>query len=521
VLSSTGTGQRQTAPHPRRPGPGPQSGLLSGVDWQLVAGIALLVTAFLVALGAVVIYPRVWVLNGVRSLGVDLGGKTRAQAVLALRGHWQARTLTLSDGQTAWSVRPIALGLTLDAEATVEAAFAEGRSLEKLGARLWRGHVLDVSPVLRFDSAAARAGLQAFRPTIDVAAVNTSLRMVDGRVEATVPQAGRSFELAQTLAWLEQHPLEVVYAGRLDLVVHPVPPLAVDVSAAVAQANEWLARTVSISAYDPISDEALTWTIAPDEWGAWVSMNVDAVDPTRVDWTFDGQAAAAAVATWEASLGGGRLVDSEKALAAVESVVMDGVQPTRLGVHHSPGQHTVGPGETLSSIARDVGIPYPWIQEANPGVGDSLYVGQVLAIPSPDVLLPLPVVENKRIVISLSQQWMWAYQDGALLWEWPVSTGIPSSPTAPGVFQVQSHDPNAYAASWDLWMPHFIGIYRPVPTSDFMNGFHGFPTRDGANLLWTGDLGHPVTFGCILLGNESAPRLYQWAEEGVVVEIQQ
>jgi lipoprotein-anchoring transpeptidase ErfK/SrfK len=147
-------------------------------------------------------------------------------------------------------------------------------------------------------------------------------------------------------------------------------------------------------------------------------------------------------------------------------------------------------------------------------------VGQVIEIPSPDVMLPLPVVENKRIVVSISRQRMWAYQDGGLVWEWTVSTGIASSPTAPGVFQVQSHDGTAYASSWDLWMPYFMGIYRPVPSSSFMNGFHGFPTRDGATLLWTGNLGYPVTFGCILLDTGNAALLYEWAEDGVVVEIQ-
>jgi lipoprotein-anchoring transpeptidase ErfK/SrfK len=64
-----------------------------------------------------------------------------------------------------------------------------------------------------------------------------------------------------------------------------------------------------------------------------------------------------------------------------------------------------------------------------------------------------------------------------------------------------------------------MGIYRPVPTSNFMNGFHGFPTRDGASLLWTGNLGSPVTFGCILVDTGNAKALYEWAEEGVVVEI--
>jgi lipoprotein-anchoring transpeptidase ErfK/SrfK len=68
-------------------------------------------------------------------------------------------------------------------------------------------------------------------------------------------------------------------------------------------------------------------------------------------------------------------------------------------------------------------------------------------------------------------------------------------------------------------MPNFMGIYQPAPNVEFMNGFHGFPTRDGANLLWTNNLGTPVTYGCILLSNENAAQLYEWAEQGVIVEI--
>lgn len=521
MLSSTETRQRHTAPHPRSPRPKPRSSLRSAADWQLVTAIALLALAFLLVLGVLVIYPRVWILAGVRSLGVDLGGKTHPQAVSALQETWQRRTISMSDGEHTWAADPAALGLVLDVEATVTAAFARGRSLEMLGARLRGEQILDILPVLVFDSAVATDTFYALRSQIDFPPVNTSMRLVDGRLEATNPQPGRSFDVVETLARLEDRPLEVVTAGHLDLIVHPVSPLAVDVSAIVARANEWLSHTLLVLAYDPITDETLSWAVAPDQWGEWVSLIANQVDPPQVDWTFDRQAASVALGAWEASLGSGRFIDSERALLAIEEAVMGESWQVRLRVYHLPGQYTVRSGDTLASIAREVGIPYPWIQQANPGVADSLSVGQVLAIPSPDVLVPLPVIENKRIVISLPQQRMWAYQDGALLWEWPVSTGIASSPTAPGVFQVQSHDPNAYAASWDLWMPHFIGIYRPVPTSDFMNGFHGFPTRDGATLLWTGALGYPVTYGCILLGNESAPLLYQWAEEGVVVEIRE
>jgi hypothetical protein len=101
-----------------------------------------------------------------------------------------------------------------------------------------------------------------------------------------------------------------------------------------------------------------------------------------------------------------------------------------------------------------------------------------------------------------------------------VSTGIASSPTAPGVFQVQTHDELAYASQWDLEMPRFMGIYRPGPNSPVLNGFHGFPTRrNGRQILWESSLGHPVTFGCILLGDEASEALYRWAEAGTVVAV--
>ncbi|MCK6629748.1 MAG: L,D-transpeptidase [Anaerolineae bacterium] len=32
-------------------------------------------------------------------------------------------------------------------------------------------------------------------------------------------------------------------------------------------------------------------------------------------------------------------------------------------------------------------------------------------------------------------------------------------------------------------------------------------------------MGHPVTYGCILVRSDNAALLYEWAEVGVVVEI--
>lgn len=99
-----------------------------------------------------------------------------------------------------------------------------------------------------------------------------------------------------------------------------------------------------------------------------------------------------------------------------------------------------------------------------------------------------------------------------------ISTGIDRSPTQPGIFQVQTHDPNAYASVWDLYMPNFLGIYEAWP--GFMNGIHGLPTLSNGQRLWANVLGRPASYGCIILDLETSEWLYHWAENGVVVEIQ-
>ena len=212
--------------------------------------------------------------------------------------------------------------------------------------------------------------------------------------------------------------------------------------------------------------------------------------------------------------------DHEKAMEAA----LNGLQnrPTEaLLIYYQPTSYVVQYGDTTVSIGFKVGMPYWKLLEANPAVAaQGLTVGEAIVIPPRDAMLMLPVVPDKRIVINISQQRAWVYEHGALKWEWAVSTGIDDSPTWPGIYQILSHEGTAYASNWELYMPYFMGVYRPIPGSDFTNGLHGFPTRGGGQLLWESSLGRRVTYGCILLSNTNASLLYDWAENGVVVEIQ-
>jgi lipoprotein-anchoring transpeptidase ErfK/SrfK len=85
----------------------------------------------------------------------------------------------------------------------------------------------------------------------------------------------------------------------------------------------------------------------------------------------------------------------------------------------------------------------------------------------------------------------------------------------PGEYRVQSKIPNAYAATWNLWMPYWMGIYW---AGSLENGIHALPLQNGV-LTWAGWLGTPISYGCIILGTNEAALLYNWAEIGTAVSI--
>jgi LysM repeat protein len=487
-----------------------------GVSLVTLAGVVMVIMTAL----AIQFYRSDLVMPGVQAMGIRVGGRPTTQAAALLQERWQQQTIILPAGDTAYAVTPTMLGITLDAEATAQTAYQYGRSpdlaRETIGAVAGDG----VAPVLKFDLAIAEKNLQALAPRLETHPVNASVHIADGRAEVIPPITGHTLDVAATVASLKQSVGQVVKDGRLPLVMTPLQPAITDVRMVSALAAQLPVGPLSLRAYDPISNQALTWTVAPQVWGNWLSVNADAKDATKLNWRVDTGRAVALLKAQAATLGLDRYLKESEASAAIEKAIQTGQSNVSLRIYHHERQHTVQAGETLSSIAREYGLPYPWLQQANPAIGDALVAGQTLTIPSPDVLLPLPVIENKRIVVSISEQKMWAYENSVVKWEWRVSTGIASSPTSPGVFQIQSHEPNAYAANWNLGMPYFMGIYRPVPASDFTNGFHGFPTRNGSQILWTNNLGRPVTYGCILVSTDNAALLYQWADEGVIVKVQ-
>ncbi len=454
---------------------------------------------------------------GVRVANTVVGSQTTSAAAAQLAEQIPQREILLVHSTGAWPVSVADLGLIMDAETTVAQAYELGRTLG--GLQSISSGKLDVEPYWSLDVAQTSAVLDRLASDVGVQPVNAQVVIEAGEAREVPAQDGVVLDLDMTLNYLMENPTEVVSAGRLPLATRPVAAEITDAELFVSEAQRYLSKQVAIRAYDPVGNETAEWEIRPSAWQPWLSLVVSPGASDPYSWVVDEAGAQNFLATGWPWLGEQRYLDAGEVVPGMIDVITSGRTGLDARVYYQPLQYTVRPGESFSSIGYSFGIPYPWIQQANPGI-DSLAVGDVVTIPSPDEMLPLPVVPDKRVVVSLSQQRAKVFENGQLKWDWPASTGISNSPTSPGIFQIQSHESEAYASNWDLNMPNFMGIYRPVPSSDFMNGFHGFPTRDGFNLLWTGDLGNPVTYGCVLLSSENAQTLYDWAEEGVIVEIQ-
>lgn len=124
--------------------------------------------------------------------------------------------------------------------------------------------------------------------------------------------------------------------------------------------------------------------------------------------------------------------------------------------------------------------------------------------------------ENKYILVDISEQHMYVYEGDALVYSFVASTGM-NNATRVGTFSVLDKIPSAYGATWNIWMPNWLGIYY---AGSLENGIHALPILPNGAILWEGYLGVPISYGCVVLGTYESQLLYDWAEVGTPVEIQ-
>lgn len=493
--------------------------MLLGVTAGLAVISLLGLMTFLGAVGYYHLYGLI--LPGVHSGAVSLGGMTEAEASDALSSAWSSPTaLTLQAGDQAYAASLADFGLVADPAATAARAASIGRSEGPLSAVYDFIDVAlngeEVPPVVGVDVDAARTGLTRWAETLNQPALNAGLRFEGGEVIGVPGQSGVALDVEATLAELIADPARPIQLAYMPLHMATQAPAIAEPGEALNLAESLLAEPLALRLYDPITGEWTERSVGPDILASWLSVTEApgglslAADPVRISTYLE---------SLGTELGAPRYIDPEEGAAAI-SAALEMRQPATLILRREATTYTVAFGDSLTAIAWRTGMPYWRILEANPGLeANGLDVGQEITIPSLDVLMPFPIVPEKRLLVDMSEQRLYIYENGAEIGREVISTGIDRSPTQPGVFQVQTFDEYAYASVWDLYMPHFIGIYEAWP--GFMNGFHGLPTLSNGNILWADVLGRPASYGCIILNLEAAGELYAWAEQGVVVEIRE
>jgi LysM repeat protein len=475
-----------------------------------------------IALGVLIIFEsNHLILPGVSVMGADLGSMTPSQAQDQLNQDWNVhRTLVLSDGTHTFSALPVEYGLYLNPDATMRAAYAAGRdSYEGELLQIFTRTPRSVQPVVIFNSGVARTRFEALAASFAVDPQQASLVYADGQWSVDPGKEGQALDIEAALAQLNTDPLLALMHAHVNLSVQTIKPQEVRFAALATQAADHkslITKPLNLRAYDPISDETFTLNIPAATLAPWVSVGDPLADDPQV--SLDAARVQEYINQWsQQTLGSGRVLEKIQGMDALTATWQGGKELFAM-VRRLPTSFTVRSGDTVYSISAKVGIPYWRIENANPDVSfDALSAGQQITIPSKNDMLPLPVVLGKRIVISISQQHMWTYENGKLLHDYVISTGMASSPTLPGVFQVMEHIDNAYGERWDLWMPNWLTVYEAAP--GFFNGIHGLPLLHNGVRLWANALGHPASYGCIILGLKEAADVYNWAENGVVVVI--
>jgi lipoprotein-anchoring transpeptidase ErfK/SrfK len=465
------------------------------------------------------IYPNVYV------LGEGLGGLTSEQAAERLRasfGDYAPGELTLSDGEQTWTVPWSQAGLRLDAEATAQQAFAAGRDRGwRALVSIWLDERVEVSPVFTLDEQAARQALEQLAPAMAQPPIEATLTLDGDQVVALPGVPGRELDVDATLEKIVTTVNHLGPDNTFAATFRAVPPRIADASPVKAKAEAMLNRQIHVTAYGEHEGQsyAWEWTLGRETIVDWLAVKqleetpgfAVEIDQEAVRATLKDRAAEPEADDWGFPL--------DEATAAVLRTFEAGGGDVTIELTPPPRIYVVQPGDRLTIIAEKFGMPPGLIAEANADVDlDHLQVGQQLRIPPQEVLTPHDPVPGKRIVISIAEQRMRVYENEQLLYDWPVSTGIERSPTYRGHFQVLDKEEEAYASQWDLWMPHFIAIYRAG--GDTYNGIHGLPTLSSGQRLWAGNLGSRASYGCIVLGLEEAETLYDWAEIGVPVIIQ-
>jgi len=154
----------------------------------------------------------------------------------------------------------------------------------------------------------------------------------------------------------------------------------------------------------------------------------------------------------------------------------------------------------------------PAFQGDLPTYAESLWTPPPVQAPTVAEAVEVDPNGERRVFISLSQQYLWAYQGDVVLWQGYISSGTEKFATPPGSFRVINK------LESQTMEGVLGGEYYNVPDvpdvmyfTDRGHAIHG--------TYWHNNFGTPMSHGCINLPTDVADWMYGWAPMGMRVDI--
>ncbi len=252
----------RTAARPMMP---PIPGALIQTALALLGGLALFaILLFGVLIGYDVNYAG-QVYPGVSIAGVDLSGMTPDEAsnLLAQELTYPENGRIVLQGDQTWVAKPIELGLFLDVQNSVLAAYRVGRQgnpvtrlVEQF--RAWYGGV-DLSPLLVYDQRVANLYLGDIAAQVDRPTIEASLSVNGTEVVVSPGQVGRNVDIVGTLALIETQ-LRSLSDGVVPVIMQETPPIILDASEQAEIAKQILSKPLELTIPEAGEGDPGPWT---------------------------------------------------------------------------------------------------------------------------------------------------------------------------------------------------------------------------------------------------------------------
>lgn len=234
---------------------------------------------FILSLATVVGFQAVYsgrIYPGITVGGVPMGGYTPDEAKLVLSTQLNypiTGKITFVDGDRTWEYSPMDLGFLLDTNASIDQAFAYGRTslIQRLKTQYSTFiYGMEFAPVYVYDQRTTSALLESMGAETDLATIEATLKIENGQVVTTPGQHGRKLNVEATVEGI----LPYLTAYRDVIIALPIedrPAGIVDATEQAAMAQEALNQDFTI--LKPGDSNDGPWTINKDLLASMLTLN--------------------------------------------------------------------------------------------------------------------------------------------------------------------------------------------------------------------------------------------------------